>query len=124
MSCTIEIHLDDYSVNVEAVAVPCLNCNGHGKHSRNIGAITCTDDWTAEELDSYSRGRYDITCQSCQGRGFVLVPDPSVATPAEVVAWRDAVKPDVADAFDLHLGQELSLPPRRHRQRYHHSRLP
>jgi len=55
----------------------CSNCEGEGKHSQHLGAITESEraDWSDEELSSYFAGHYDITCECCKGSGKVLVLD-------------------------------------------------
>lgn len=51
--------------------VICSTCDGHGKHSRNLGAFT-QEDWEQESYEfkeDYLAGAYDSTCEECGGSG-------------------------------------------------------
>lgn len=75
-------HTDDDDVEHE-VALPgrwkiCPTCNGDGKHSRHLGAITEEDrerDWSQDEWEGYVAGSYDTGCEECRGTGKVAVID-------------------------------------------------
>jgi len=61
----------------------CHVCEGDGKHSRDIGAITESErqnDWTPEEFDGYLAGAYDKTCDDCKGTGKALALDLNAIT--------------------------------------------
>lgn len=52
----------------------CPDCEGNGKHSKHIGAITEEDrdrDWSYDEFDDYMAGAYDKACDMCKGSGKV-----------------------------------------------------
>ena len=53
----------------------CHICEGDGKHSRHMGAITESDraQWSEEEIQGYFAGAYDIKCDDCKGMGKTLV---------------------------------------------------
>lgn len=56
----------------------CSVCDGEGKHSHALGAITEEDrarDWDADEWEGYLSGAYDSPCGQCKGTGKVLVVD-------------------------------------------------
>jgi len=50
----------------------CNVCHGDGGHSNRLGVIN-VDDWDDEELDGYFAGRYDVTCERCNGSGKIRV---------------------------------------------------
>ena len=57
----------------------CDECEGHGKHSRHLGAFTGSE--FAEEFPDeesrrdYFSGAFDKRCGACKGTGKVLVVD-------------------------------------------------
>lgn len=56
----------------------CGTCDGEGKHSLHLGAITMDEwdrDWSYEEQEDYMSGRYDRCCEDCRGTGKVQVVD-------------------------------------------------
>jgi len=55
----------------------CGRCNGDGKHSHDLGAITSSEwaEWDCEERDDYMAGRYDRECEECGGSGKILEVD-------------------------------------------------
>jgi hypothetical protein len=58
------------------VWIICDDCQGHGKSSAYLGAITQSDreqDWDDESFEHYMRGGYDKTCDRCHGSGKVEV---------------------------------------------------
>jgi len=75
----------------------CSECDGHGGHSRHIGAITQEDrdrDWSEDEFDHYMRGGYDRQCEECKGSGKVKVPN------------MDALSPELREEYQEHLEDE------------------
>lgn len=68
----------------------CSECNGDGKHSQRLGAITQSErerDWDEESWETYLRGGYDRTCDSCSGSGKVLEVDVDKLTPEQGRLW-------------------------------------
>lgn len=53
----------------------CPTCDGEGHHSRHLGSFTmsefneCFDD--EESREGYFSGRYDQSCNTCQGTGKI-----------------------------------------------------
>jgi hypothetical protein len=75
----------------------CSTCNGDGKHSLHLGAITEEDranDWSPDEFEDYCRGGYDRLCEDCDGKGKVLFVDPKTCPK------------DLLEAYDAHLELE------------------
>lgn len=72
--------LPDQSIEESEIEVParwviCGCCDGNGKSSAYLGAITAEEwhrDWDSDEQESYMRGDYDRPCDACGGRGSVL----------------------------------------------------
>lgn len=57
----------------------CPECDGEGKHSRNLGSFTQSEfnesfD-TEDSRDAYFRGDYDQTCNTCAGTGKIREDD-------------------------------------------------
>ena len=68
----------------------CGSCDGHGKSSAYLGAITEADrerDWDEDEFAEYMRGGYDRPCDECNGTGKVKVVDVKALTDEEREAW-------------------------------------
>lgn len=82
----------------------CGDCEGEGKSSAYLGALTedVRADWHPDELDDYLRGRYDRACECCKGSGRVLTPDlPVCQAEDEKLAlrqWQQARKNREQDA--------------------------
>lgn len=55
----------------------CDVCHGDGGHSNRLGVINL-NEWSDDEIDGYFNGRYDVTCERCNGSGKVRVIDESV----------------------------------------------
>lgn len=76
----------------------CGCCEGEGKSSLYLGAITESDrgpggSWEDhDEFAEYMRGGYDRTCGECRGSGKVRVVDHEKLTDAEAEALRDEVE--------------------------------
>lgn len=85
----------------EGVVLPtkpalCPTCDGHGKHSRHLGAFTQSDreEWDPDEWDDYMTGSYDRTCETCNGKRVVEEVDEEQLTPAQRKAWRKQCRED------------------------------
>lgn len=80
---TIEIEvMDEEAGDLAYVEFPaaweiCGVCDGEGKSSAYLGAITEEDrqDWSEESWESYLAGGYDRQCDCCKGAGKTLVID-------------------------------------------------
>lgn len=51
----------------------CPRCDGEGKHSLALGAITSSDraEWSDDEFSDYMAGGYDSRCETCRGSGKI-----------------------------------------------------
>lgn len=73
----------------------CGCCEGEGKSSLYLGAITQSDrepggSWEdPDEFAEYMRGGYDRTCDECGGSGKVQVVDRKKLTDAEAEALHE-----------------------------------
>lgn len=69
----------------------CDTCNGNGKHSHAIGAITSSEwsGWDMDEQEDYFAGRYDSTCEECKGSGKVKTIDDSQVNPETLKAYEE-----------------------------------
>jgi RecJ-like exonuclease len=68
----------------------CSTCDGNGAHSQRLGAITSDEwnnDWDEESRETYLRGGYDATCESCSGSGKVRVVDVERLTAEQLALW-------------------------------------
>lgn len=84
--------------------VICSTCEGEGKHSQHLGAITQEDidrDWSPEEFEGYMRGDYDKMCETCAGRGTVR--ESYARTPAQE---RRLARLDALDAVEARAAAE------------------
>lgn len=72
----------------------CGGCSGHGKSSAYLGAYTCEEMREAgpEFHDDYMAGRYDKTCDRCDGSGKVPVLDRSKCKPADLKEYDEQMK--------------------------------
>jgi hypothetical protein len=84
------------------IAIParyevCGRCHGTGKHvnpSIDGHGISGDDEcWDDDDFrENYFGGLYDVTCQQCDGRNVVLIPDDESLTPeqaAQLEAWQE-----------------------------------
>lgn len=75
----------------------CGCCNGHGKSSRYLGAITQGDRepggaWDdPDAFEDYMRGGYDRHCDECDGSGKVRVVDYARLLPGQSEALQEVV---------------------------------
>ena len=86
---------DETVVQVPARWVICGHCEGHGKSSSHLGAITSDEwhqDWDEDSRAHYMAGDYDRPCEACDGLGRVLVEDLDAELTAEqraAIEYRD-----------------------------------
>lgn len=89
--------------DLEEVALPCRwticrSCDGHGKSSRYLGAITQDDrlpggSWEdPDDFAEYMRGGYDRTCDECGGSGKVREVDVDRLSAEDRAAWLEQVR--------------------------------
>lgn len=89
-----EVEQDDGSMLETTTEFPahaevCSRCNGKGKHDHPAFANGITgsewSEWDQDEREGYMSGRYDVTCEECNGKRVVLAlslewDDPALAT--------------------------------------------
>jgi hypothetical protein len=79
MAKTIEFTMhdengDEYIVEIPTRNAVCSGCDGEGHNSRHLGVIE-PDDFDTEGWDNYLAGKYDQTCETCNGQRVVAVMD-------------------------------------------------
>ena len=78
---------DDVEIELPSKWAVCPVCNGNGSHVNpaidcdGISGAQFADD--PDFADSYFRGDYDVTCNRCQGKRVVAVPDFDALTARE-----------------------------------------
>jgi hypothetical protein len=67
----------------------CPSCRGEGKSTRYLGDVTemCRED--PDFAEDYWRGFYDRTCDECQGRNVIDVPDESRWPEVLRIHWKE-----------------------------------
>ena len=83
---------------IPSVYTVCTECNGEGKSSRYLGVISDEDCADEEFMDAYMAGRYDKTCERCNGQRVEAIMDE---------AWLDR-HPDIRDAVDKANAEEAA----------------
>jgi predicted methyltransferase len=77
----------------------CCTCRGNGRHSIGMGSFTSSElaeqgqDW----VEDYMAGRFDSSCEDCEGTGKVLEVD------------RDRCRPDLLEAWDQEAEEEAEF---------------
>lgn len=70
---------EDVEVDLPRKYEVCPTCDGHGKHSHAVDGNGITDseweEWDHEEREDYFAGRYDQTCEECNGKRVIQVVD-------------------------------------------------
>jgi len=69
---------DEVCVEIPMEWQICYVCNGEGKESAYLGAITQEDrdrDWDHDDFAHYMSGGYDRPCAACRSTGKVLEVD-------------------------------------------------
>jgi DnaJ-class molecular chaperone len=77
----------------------CPNCHGDGSHSKRLGVVD-PDDWEPEEFDEYLAGRYDATCERCNGTGKIKELDEERLTP-EQREWVQTYEDDIYESYAI-----------------------
>lgn len=78
----------------------CSCCQGSGKSSAYLGAITEADrgpggTWDdPEQFNDYIAGAYDRACEPCEGTGKVQVVDETKMSKADRAEYRAQVRAD------------------------------
>ena len=91
-AATIRVEVDGASIRLPARWCICSACEGEGKSSAYLGAITMSDRepggvWEDhDEFRGYMRGDYDRTCDACDGAGKVLELDRERCTAEQAAA--------------------------------------
>jgi len=91
---------EEVTVGIPAKYEVCSGCEGHGKHvdpavdGNGISQEQFDEDPDFEE--AYFAGRYDVTCETCNGNRVEMVPD-----------W-EAMKKDIRELYEKHLDDEAS----------------
>ena len=90
MTKTTEIELMDdeggeYTVEVSFKWEICPYCSGEGHvdnpaFSDGISGEDWANEWDEDEREAYMSGRYDVTCEECDGSGKIQEPDVSTLT--------------------------------------------
>lgn len=84
---------EDVEVEVPCRKAVCSRCEGEGKHvnpavdGHGITAEEWERDWDDESRAAYFAGAYDVTCEECEGRRVVDVPDPERFTVEDKAHW-------------------------------------
>lgn len=81
MQLHYELNDDDGEwLTVPALWATCSRCRGKGQHSLAVDGHGITQeererDWSDDMWEDYMNGGYDRTCERCDGRGSVPVPN-------------------------------------------------
>ncbi len=82
---------DEIDVVVPGKFEVCSRCEGTGKHDHPAFSNGFTQEEMSEDpefAEEYRAGRYDVTCQKCQGVRVVCVADEDKCTPAQIANIR------------------------------------
>jgi len=85
----------------------CSRCMGSGVHDGPsvAGGFTQSEwaDFDGEDREDYLSGKYDVTCEECQGVRVVPVVDEDALTPEQAKVYDDWCDYQVAEAeFDYY----------------------
>lgn len=83
--------------------VICSHCEGHGKTSAHLGALSSEDLEDEDFREDYKNGLYDKPCPHCEG-GKVAVADTKLMTKAQRKAYRE--QQDELEAMDRETAME------------------
>lgn len=79
----------------------CSLCGGHGTHVNpdiDCNGLTEEDMYDYDFMDSYHSGRYDVTCEQCNGRNV----EPFIEFPEAIEKWlNDRYEEDAADYAEM-----------------------
>jgi hypothetical protein len=92
---------DDVTYTLPARRCRCDGCEGKGKSSRYLGAISAEDrdDWGEDTFAAYMRGAFDRPCGDCRGQGWTIEVDFKALREADAA---------VADAYEDHLADDAA----------------
>jgi len=102
---TVPVHDGDTSTEYEVPAEfsVCPTCQGKGSYVNpaiDADGITDWHDWSDEDREAYTVGRYDVPCHTCQGKR--VIPTPSGrANPEALQAIREQQRREAEDAAEL-----------------------
>lgn len=87
---------DDTEIELPVKWIICGHCQGHGKSSAYLGAFTMDDMHEAgpDFQEEYMAGRYDRTCDACEGSGKVAVADYSRMTKEQRDEYKAQLRAD------------------------------
>lgn len=87
---------DDTEIELPFRWTICGACQGHGKSSAYLGAYTRSemDEAGPEFHDDYMAGRYDRTCDGCEGLGRVKVADKARISKLNWREWEAQCRAD------------------------------
>lgn len=86
---------DEQEIELPTKKEVCFRCHGEGTHvnpnvdGHGISAEEWANDWEEEEREAYFSGRYDVTCEECNGLRVVDVVDEEALSPTERKAYED-----------------------------------
>lgn len=86
---------------IRYIWVICDTCEGEGGHSRRFGAMTSEEfsEWDDDSREAYLSGRYDESCEACDGSGKVQELDTESLT-EDARAWVEAYERAVYEAAE------------------------
>jgi hypothetical protein len=90
---------DENPVELPFKWVICGRCNGHGHYNDHVYTGDEFEEAfpTDEDKDDYVNGRYDRTCESCDGSGKVKAVRTDLLTAEQLEAYEDAVEDEAVD---------------------------
>lgn len=102
----------------EEVQVPakwniCGSCRGEGTRAHHGIAFT-SEEWAeacdgdSDFADDYMAGRYDTTCEECDGAGKVLIVDEDRLTAAQRTAVEEFYRDRAADRASARMWARLA----------------
>lgn len=98
--CTYDDDGNEVEVSVPGCWEICDNCDGHGKHSRHLGAFTQSEFYETfddeESREDYFAGRYDTKCEECRGDGKIWVADIDHMTEKQLKIYYKKLDADYA----------------------------
>jgi len=90
---------DDVEIEIPSKWDVCPVCDGKGTHvnpSIDAGGLSRDSMDDPEFMDDYMSGAYDQTCNYCQGRTTVRVPDEDAMSDADRKLWYDHLRDEAA----------------------------
>jgi RecJ-like exonuclease len=114
----LEVTIEDDEREERVVSLParwaiCEHCQGEGKSSAHLGAITAEEFYEDPDFkENYLEGLYDQPCGHCKGSGKVKVIDRGACTSEDQKAalkWLDDEAADKLAAFNERRTESLML---------------